>query len=143
MLDNDAFYNSYTRIFGKQVKIDQAGERFFESFYQRFLASSDEVKAAFAHTDMTTQKNMLKKSLLYSMNFVTNQQNFDAMHRIALSHNKQHHNVRPALYDLWLDCMVATAREFDPLFDDDVELAWRLAFSQGITYMKFMYEHSQ
>ena len=32
--------------------------------------------------------------------------------------------------------------EFDPEFNDEVELAWRLALTPGITYMKFMHQRS-
>lgn len=50
-------------------------------------------------------------------------------------------NIKPYLYHLWFECLIDTVREFDPLFSDDVELAWRLTLSSGITYMKFGYDH--
>lgn len=140
MLQDNTFIESYTRIFGTQIKIDETGNRFFAAFYQRFLASSQEVAQAFKNTDMRHQQNMLKKSLLYSINFITNNTSYDMMHRIAVSHSKRGYGIKPELYDLWMDCMVATVAEFDPEFGDEVELAWRLAFSQAITYMKCMYD---
>lgn len=140
MLQDNTFVESYTRIFGTQIKIDETGNRFFTAFYQRFLASSQEVAQAFKNTDMQHQQNMLKKSLLYSINFITNNTSYDMMHRIAVSHSKRGYGIKPELYDLWMDCMVATVAEFDPEFADEVELAWRLAFSQAITYMKCMYD---
>ncbi len=140
MLDENTFFDSYTRIFGKAVKIDATGNRFFTEFYRRFLECSDDVAEAFKNTDMAVQENMLKRSLLYGVNFGDNMNYFDALHRIAVSHNKAHYDIKPALYDLWLDCMVATVGEFDPEFSDDVELAWRLAFAKSITYMKFLYD---
>ena len=141
MLDDHTFSQSYTRIFGEQIKIGERGNQFFAAFYRRFVASSEEVAKAFKNTDMHKQQNMLKKSLLYSINFIASSKNFDALDRIAVSHSKRNYNIKPELYDVWLDCMVATAREFDPEFSDDVELAWRLAFAQTITFMKFRYEH--
>lgn len=139
MFDENTFAESYTRIFGEQVKMDETGNRFFDAFYQYFIASSPEVAEAFKNTDMGHQKNMLKKSLLYSINFITNTNNFDSMRGIATSHNQHNYNIKPELYDLWIDCMVKTVSEFDSEYCDDVELAWRLAFAPGITYMKFMY----
>ena len=139
-MNENAFFESYTRIFGKQIKMDEAGNRFYEVFYQYFLASSPDVADAFKNTDMREQVNTLKRSLLYSINFMTNTQNFDSMHRIAISHNKHNYNIKPELYDLWMECMIKTVSEFDPEFNDEVELAWRLAFAPGITYMKFMYD---
>ncbi len=140
MLDKCDFTDSYTRIFGAEIKANETGDRFFEHFYQRFLASSEEVALAFAGTDMQKQQRMLKNSILYSINFMFCSTSYDTMHRIAISHNKSHYNIKPELYDLWLDCMVETVREFDPGFSEEVELAWRLAFSQAITFMKFMYD---
>ena len=140
MLDEFTFSQSYERIFGREVKIGPLGDQFFDYFYSLFLASSPDVRAAFKNTDMEKQKKMLKRSLLYSINFIENKNNFHSMERIAISHSRKHHNIKPHLYDLWMDCMVASVECFDPKFDCDVELAWRLAFSPGITYMKYQYD---
>lgn len=139
MLNENTFAESYTRIFGDKIKIDETGNRFFSAFYQRFLASSEAVATAFKNTDMQQQEKMLKKSLLYSINFITNNTSYDVIHRIAVSHSKRGYDIKPELYDLWMDCMIATVADFDPEYSNEVELAWRLAFSQAITYMKCMY----
>ena len=47
----------------------------------------------------------------------------------------------PELYEAWLDSLIATARESDPDFDDELELAWRVVLAPGIAYMKFRYDH--
>lgn len=143
MLDQQPFIpfiESYTRIFGDQIKLDDRGNRFFERFYQLFLNSHEDVANAFKHTNMLKQQSMLKKSLLYSLNFMANSESYDVMHKVAISHNRKNYDIKPFLYDLWIDCLVNTVKEFDPNYSDDVELAWRLAFSQCITYMKFMYD---
>lgn len=41
------------------------------------------------------------------------------------THNRHHLDITPELYDLWLEALVATARKFDPEWDDSVESAWR------------------
>ena len=140
MLNNSTFTESYERIFGRQIHIGETGNRFFDFFYENFMASSPEVAAAFRNTDMSKQKNMLKKSLLYSINFITNKNNFESMERIAHTHSKKNYDIKPYLYDLWMDSMIAAVKQFDAQFSDEVELAWRLAFAPGITYMKFMYD---
>lgn len=140
MLEQQRFLDSYTRIFGPQINISARGDIFFSQFYQRFLASSNDVVEAFKGTDMAKQQSMLKKSILYSIHFMTDSASFDMMNKIAVSHSRKHYNIKPELYDLWLDCLIFTVREMDPEYSDEVELAWRLAFSQCITYMKFMYE---
>ena len=32
---------------------------------------------------------------------------------------------KPELYDLWLDCLRRAVKEFDPLFGDETDAAWR------------------
>lgn len=139
MFNKNTFFESYTRIFGEQIKLDDNGKRFFDYFYKIFSKSHPDVAKAFQNTNMDEQKVRLRKSLLYSINFITNSDNFNSMQQIAISHNRHHYNIKPELYDIWMDCMITTVKEFDPLFNDDIELAWRLAFAPGITYMKFMY----
>lgn len=139
MLDDTTFSDSYERIFGDQIQIGGAGKDFYDYFYQRFLTSHPAVAEAFRNTDMERQKQLLRKSLLYSISFMTNKNNFHSMERIAKLHSKQHYNIQPELYDYWMNSIVDAVKKFDPQFNDDVELAWRLAFTPGITYMKFMY----
>jgi len=139
MFNENTFTESYARIFGTKIKIDEKGNQFFDVFYRRFSASHTDIAKAFKDSDMEKQKNNLKKSLLYGVNFIENSNSLDYMHKIAVSHNKQHYNIKPEFYDLWMDCMIETVREFDSNFCDDIELAWRLAFAPCITYMKFMY----
>lgn len=136
------FYDSYDRIFGRQACITVAGNHFYDRFYERFVNASPEVAEAFQHTDMAHQKGMLKRSLLYSVGFIVNPDERAFIERIARSHDRYHHNIAPHLYDLWLECMIANVREFDPGFSDDVDLSWRLAMAPCISLMKFRYDHS-
>ena len=41
----------------------------------------------------------------------------------------QRERIRADLFELWLDCLVQTARELDPAFDPIVETAWRVTFA--------------
>ena len=67
----------------------------------------------------------------------------DHLVSIAQKHDRDHIDVPPELYGLWLECLVETVKEFDPHFNDDVELAWRLVCSQGIAFMTFVYKKSE
>ena len=64
----------------------------------------------------------------------------DYLEKIAQKHSQSAHDIPPQLYDLWLDTLVKTVKEFDPDFNEEVELSWRLVLSSGITYMKFKYD---
>ncbi|MBR9912380.1 MAG: globin [Gammaproteobacteria bacterium] len=137
----EEFKSSYERILGSSVgfKSDTA-EPFFDYFYQCFLASSPEVANAFRNTNMDAQKQMLKRSLIYSVGFLASKESYAHMEKMARKHGRHNLNIPAPLYELWLDCMLAAVAKFDPKYDDDVELAWRLALAPAITYMKFMYD---
>ena len=48
-------------------------------------------------------------------------------------------DIKPELYDLWLDRLVQAVREFDPKFDPEIETAWRRVLRPGIEFMKSRY----
>lgn len=127
------FDESYTRVLNKRL----AERDFFEAFYERFLDSSEEVKERFANTDMDLQKKMLKKSFYSLLVFYASNSADDYLNKMVEKHSKKGINIPNNLYDLWLECLVATVAEFDENCNEEIELAWRLVLSSGITYMKY------
>ena len=53
---------------------------------------------------------------------------------------KKNAAIPPDLYDVWLECLMQTLKEFDPEYSSEVELSWRVVLAPGITYMKFKYD---
>ncbi|WP_166264622.1 globin [Marinobacter caseinilyticus] len=134
---DDIFDASYDRVLNAEPDhVD-----FFEAFYQRFLGSSPQVSVLFRHTDMARQRSMLKKSFYSLIAFYASGAVDNVLRKIAYLHSERELNIQPYLYDLWLESLISTVRDYDPAFDDEVELAWRLVLSPGITYMKFGYNH--
>lgn len=136
----ETFHASYERIMGPQVQISDQGNRFFDAFYEYFMENNPTAKKAFENTDMERQKQIIKKSLLFMANFSCCDQGTEFMERIARSHNQHHYNIAPELYDCWLDSMIITVQRFDPEFTQDIDIAWRLSLTPGISYMKYMYD---
>ena len=113
---------------------------FLDRFYELFLASSDEVAGKFAHTDFRVQVRMLKGSLYLMMLASSDALQMPSdLERIARLHSRTGMDIRPELYDLWLDCLLQAVQQFDPLFDEDVERVWRLGLGPGIAFMKSSY----
>lgn len=129
------FDASYQRI----LSVNKNGNDFFDAFYRRFLASDLQVAERFANTHMATQQKMLKKSFYSLFAFYASGQTDDAILSIAERHNQKNLDIKPEFYDLWLECLIQTIKEYDSQFCDDIELAWRLVMTPGITYMKFKY----
>lgn len=134
------FDDSYKRVLAKTTSKEQ---EFFDAFYDRFIASSPLVKEKFQNVDMNAQKTMLRQSLAYLPNMFVMNKIPDHLVSIGQKHDRSHADIPPHLYGLWLESLIETVKEFDPRYDDDIELAWRLVCSQGIAFMTFMYRKSE
>ncbi|EPC00853.1 hypothetical protein L861_13770 [Litchfieldella anticariensis FP35 = DSM 16096] len=130
------FDTSFERVLNREID----GQAFFAAFYDAFTASSPKVAHKFRHTDMPRQQAMLKKSFYHLLAFYGSSNADYYLDQVAVSHSRGHLDIRPALYDLWLETLIDTARRYDDHFDDQIELAWRLVMAPGIVYMKFHYD---
>ena len=135
MSENELFDASYTRIFGDGVGLSEAATPFFEAFYGHFLKHPG-IRKAFEGTDMSRQVSMLRKSFFNLAAFYVSHEPSAELTRIATIHHRL--GIDPSYYDLWLDALIETVREFDPECDQATELAWRLALMPGITYMRLL-----
>ena len=59
--------------------------------------------------------------------------------RLAELHSRSQLDIRPELYDQWLDCLVEAAGRHDPSFSPGVERAWRETLAVGIALMRSRY----
>ena len=113
---------------------------FMDRFYELFLASSANIKSKFEKTNFNKQKIALKSS--FYMMLLTVQGNAPAqryLEEIADLHSRKKLNVKPEMYDLWLECLIKTVEEFDPLFDEQIKRVWRNLMNQGIRFMQSRY----
>ncbi len=125
---HEIFNDSYQRI---QPDID----RFFDCFYESFIAASDRVKQAFSETDMIRQRNMLEASFMHLLSYAATSH---ASH--TLLDMAKHHGRMPAvkadMFDVWLKCIIKTVAAFDRRYSADVERAWRHMLAPGVEFMK-------
>jgi len=133
------FDESYERV--KTVVKNELG--FFDAFYHRFLQSSPEIAQYFKHTNMQKQKKVLEKSFYGLLIFYATNNANDHLEKIAIQHSKSALDIKPELYDLWLESLIETVKDYDIHFSAEIELSWRLVLSVGITYMKFKYNHRE
>jgi len=121
----------------------RASAGFLDDFYRRFVGSSEEVRAKFAGTDMKRQVRMLEDSLLVIAVAVQGEEGSMArgdLPRIARRHSRKDLDIRPGLYDLWLECLIETVRAHDAQMTGEVEAAWRETMAFGIDSMRGSYE---
>lgn len=113
---------------------------FLNRFYQLFLDSSEEVKKKFKNTDFTKQQMALKSS--FYMMLLTVQGNARGQRylgEIAELHSRGRLDIKPEMYDLWLECLLKAVKEFDPLFNEEIKRVWQSLMNQGIRFMQSRY----
>ncbi len=135
--------SEHVELFRASLKRCLATPHFLGKFYDSFVASSEEVREKFRNTDLEKQASMLADSL-YALAVAAQARLGSSpawadMPRLAARHGKADLDIRPGLYDHWLDCLVETARQHDREFSPEVEAAWRETLAVGIDYMRSRY----
>ena len=130
------------QIFDDSLRRCDADPRFLDRFYERFVASSPRVAEKFANTDFVRQKRALRASLQLMPLAAEDEENGPTryLRDLAATHSREHLNIGAELYDLWLDSLLATVREFDAEFDETVEAAWEGVMGVGIRYLLAHYD---
>ena len=132
-------YERDLELFNDSIERCSGRPEFLRRFYSLFVASSEEVARKFESTDMRKQARLLKTSL-YTMMIASGESERDVhLERLARRHSRAELDVRPGLYDLWLERLLQAVGEFDPLFDSETETAWRNVLQPGIDFMKSRY----
>lgn len=128
--------------FRASLKRCLANNDFLHDFYELFMASSAEVREKFKSTDFPRQARVLADSL-YLMS-VASESKEDAiawkeLDRLAVAHSRKGLDVRPELYESWLQCLLKAASRYDPEFSPALEEAWRRALGPGIEHLSAGY----
>jgi hemoglobin-like flavoprotein len=131
-----------TDVFLASLKRCLAAPGFLTGFYERFTGSSEEVREKFRGVDMQRQARVLEDSLYVVAVAVQGEEGSLArgeLPRLAERHSRRDLGIRPELYDVWAQCLVATAAAHDPQWTDDVAVAWRDTLAFGVEYMRQRY----
>jgi truncated hemoglobin YjbI len=94
-----------------------ADPRFLDVFYDGFMASSPAIAAIFAGKDMARLKRKLGASL-HVMTLAIDESPGADMYLEYLGKVHGRFSITPAMYDGWMEALVAAAAECDPRFDD-------------------------
>lgn len=117
-----------------------ASPGFLDRFYDRFLESHEEVKRKFATTDFKQQHQMIERSLrLVAAATIGEQAGLAELHHRAITHSREHMDIRPELYRFWLTAIIETASESDPEWSDEVCETWRDTLGYAVAYMTHRY----
>ena len=130
--DLDSVTASYCRC--------RSSEGFVDTFYEHFLAKSQEVSDRFRGTDFARQRRVLRESLLAMLLFNRGSQLArDELERLGLRHGRCGLDISPRLYDLWLDALCEAVEQHDPEYTTDLKDQWKQAMRPGIDLMVALY----
>ncbi|OGT29057.1 MAG: hypothetical protein A2W28_04040 [Gammaproteobacteria bacterium RBG_16_51_14] len=134
---------TYRKLFNNsfQRAIVPDHHKFYKHFCQNLVAADPEIAELFAKTDMEQQIDMLIQSMTHIMAFSATLKPTDELKKIAKLHGSGELTIPAKYYDVWLDCMIKTVEEFDPKFDEHIEISWRILMAPGLAYMKSFCNH--
>lgn len=131
-----------TELFLASLKRCLGAPGFLAAFYDRFTGSSPEVREKFRGVDLKGQARVLEDSLYVVAVAVQGEEGSLArgdLPRLAERHSRRDLDIRPELYDLWIQCLVETARSHDPQWSEDIAAAWRETLTFGADYLRQRY----
>ncbi|HEY9034876.1 MAG TPA: globin domain-containing protein [Pseudomonadales bacterium] len=109
-------------------------------FYQKLLAADGRIKTLFANTDFDKQQQLFTHGLLMLLEYASGKtMGKMAVRRLAESHSREKMAIDPALYSIWIDCLVETVKELDKEYVPELEPQWRACLQKGIDVMKAAY----
>ena len=87
---------------------------------------------------MTQQKHLLRHGIL---NLVLHARGMPDTKLRALgeSHSRHRMDIKPHLYDIWVDALMATVAVHDAAFDTNIGMAWREVLTKGIEVIQRHY----
>lgn len=130
--DFEVFHDSYERCC--------ADPAFLDVFYEELLTVSTEIAHKFKNTDFERQKRVLKASILIMMTCASGIEGSDCgIDRIAKAHDRNHADIPPELYPIWLNSLVTAVKLCDPKYQPNTGVIWRKMMKAGIQRMIALY----
>lgn len=118
----------------------EANGNFAETFYRKFLSSSPDVPAYFTQTDFRRQREVLRESVYMMVsNDIANVKLRDLLEHLGSAHGRLGRNIRPELYEHWLDSVCATVAQLDPHWNNQLQREWRVRLRAGMQIIMAAY----
>jgi hemoglobin-like flavoprotein len=109
--------------------------RFADVFYARFMASSPAVASIFNGADVEKLKRKLRSSL-HVMTLAADDAPGADLYLDYLGAVHRRLDIRPEMYDAWLDALLATVAECDTEFSAETAGAWRSVIGAAVARIK-------
>ncbi|SQK86257.1 globin [Pseudomonas aeruginosa] len=87
---------------------------------------------------MTAQKHLLRAGIMNLVMYARGMSD-SKLRALGASHSRAALDIRPELYDLWLDALLMAVAEHDRDCDAETRDAWRDVMGRGIAVIKSYY----
>jgi len=124
------------RIFNDSISRCHRNPRFYDLFYETLRDASPGLVTLFGPSDLPHEKLQAKASLYMCLQAVLVGAPGRASVKLLGKRHSHDHEIRPELYDQWLECLMVAASASDPYFDEFTEQAWRTMLRPGIEIMQ-------
>ena len=109
---------------------------FLNRFYEILIQQHSDVAEKFQDVDMARQEAALKNGINLAIMFAEdNPIGVNAIQRIRDSHCRDNLDIKPALYEVWLDSFIEALSEIDPHYGSVAEEEWREILQKTIAYI--------
>lgn len=117
-----------------------ADEAFLTRFYELFVETSPEIAEKFRDTNFERQRRAMGASLyVIVLALEQGEAALIYLEQIAKQHARGDLDVSPGMYDPWRACLLQSVKEYDPMYSDEIEQAWRGAAEFAIDFMRKRY----
>lgn len=117
-----------------------AAPDFFDAFYRRLFELCPEARLRFANTDFVKQNKLLRHAFGLLLSFPTEPDGEPTiLSRIAERHGRGDLGIDASFYPPFVESLIDTVKERDPMFAPAIEQAWRTTLGVGIAYMLSRY----
>ncbi len=114
---------------------------FIDLFYDEFLKSHPSIKPMFTQTDFKKQKELLRTGIAMLLAHVEGKPvGTMTLNRIGQSHDKNHMNIDPNLYQFWINSLVKTVKQCDPQYSPDLDRSWQKVLRAGVDHITAKYD---
>ncbi|MCU7914393.1 MAG: globin [Candidatus Thiodiazotropha sp. (ex Gloverina cf. vestifex)] len=110
-------------LFRESLARVTASDDFFDSFYDHFMAQSEEIAGFFHRQDMAQLKHKLEETLQMVADTAEGRPGLELyMEMLGRIHQRLH--VERRHFSMWQTALIETVAVFDDHYNDQVEAAW-------------------
>lgn len=134
--NNDNTVADYNEVLNKGLDfINNNAEIFYLRFLEHFMNSSVAIQEAFENTDIDRQVRMLKLATIEMVIFSAEKKATPHLQQMAEQH-RNINSINEVHFEYFIDSIIKALKDLYKGYDESCNIAWRVALTPGIEFMK-------